>query len=142
MRTVTRYEANDGSTWDTPELAEKQDQLIADVESALSHLKPRPDTCDFANGYGCAFANGYGFVQHIKGARELALSNMREVVARHLNDDYYLKCHSGFLLRVMSESGKVLNNAYYRIECICPDTDREFGQPYFVTHQHEVKVTP
>jgi hypothetical protein len=118
VRTITVYEADDGSRWNTPDEARMRDVLIADEARmrdvliaecetfAAREMRPRPDNTDFANGHG--------FVLQPPGARERLLAWLR---AKGANRD-----SSGPI-------GKLL----WRLQCM-DDLNREWGQPYFALH--------
>ena len=135
MNEIIKYQANDGSVWDSEEKAVKQDKLIVTLESAMAHLKPRPKGCDFTNGKG--------FVQHEVGAYAKTEANLRKVFSSYypgpigIHDP--LTCDMWLLMRCVCDSGnRSMNHAFNRLACMCSRNNREFGQPYFVTHQSEV----
>ena len=134
MRVVKRYESSDGKVWKTKEQALKQDKLIAGIKAAYAHLKPRPKNDD-------AFCNGVGFIQHDPGAYDLAVSNIRKVAADYTQDERFLTCEVWLLIRGTEDcKSKLLSNAVGRLQRICPKTNREYGQAYYVTHPWEVRA--
>lgn len=65
MKTVTRYQADDGSLWPTESEALARDRLIREVDALLLDLQlgPRPV-------HDGDFCTGESFVQQPKGSRE------------------------------------------------------------------------
>ncbi len=105
MRSVTVYEAEDGSRWNTEDKAMERDGLILLVAARESTLRPRP------SGPGARYSSGNGYLQHPPGTRT--------DLAGWLTDHGWNRDSQGPI-------GKL----GWRVHCM-DDHDREWGQPYF-----------
>lgn len=143
MKSLTVYEANDGSRWDTPAQASERDELLAAVEAAMQPLGKHDD--------GCAFVNGAGYYQHTQEACDAARNGLWSLTRRPLElwianqrekygttEDEVSKCHPSWFLRMLDGSCPPLEKAWSRFYCM-DDQCREWGQPYYASHQNEAQ---
>lgn len=137
MKAITRYQAEDGSIWMTPEAALEREHFIVVVDEAMVPLGPQYDdgTCDFANGHG--------YIQHSPEAVAAARANLmpitrkllacwfKDQLERHGKDP--VDAHPSWYSRILDGDHRPLDQAWRRIGCI--DTQhREWGQQYFAAN--------
>jgi hypothetical protein len=130
MKTITLYQATDGSNWPTEAEALKRDQLCADVDDAMGGLKPRPN--------GSHFDNGHSFVQQTSEAVMLAKRTLVRLCLQETGHGVFAnpaeEIHPMSVAgRILSDVGGPLNTAWWRFACM-DGQHREWGQPYFVNH--------
>ena len=137
MKEVIRYVSEDGSEFDTKEECLAMDELIREINKAMSSLV----TLDV----GVSFLNGDGYIQQDVERYHKTWNALCEVT-----DDYFrdiLKRPLGYDIPFMSTkfidecSPKALRCAWRRFERIDPRTFREYGQLYFKNHPETAKGT-
>lgn len=140
MKPITKYQANDGSTWNTEVEAVKRDGEHAYIAAIMSKLKPRPDSCDFSNG-------NLGYVQHDPAAFSevwaLLLNETRMRMPEWCEKNAAKIAEPGgvdaaWFCRIMDDSGP-LCNAWNRL-CSFDAQAREYGQPYLRWHPTKATV--
>lgn len=105
MKSITVYEANDGSRWNDETKAYERDALIAEAKAFLLSLGMRD------HPLGVGFGNGDGYVQQPADIRGKLLAWLKEKGANRDSD---------------GPIGKVM----WQLHCI-DEQDRQWGQPYF-----------
>lgn len=135
----TIYIADDNSRFADKNDCIHYEHLCAEVEAAMSLLKPRPNE-------GCAFENGSGYLQQHIQTCELVRKRILNICA--LEMPYWARiiqeCANG--LRHISHASRIIcdcdnqcfTSALNRLQCIDFTNGKEFGQPYYVSHQDEV----
>ena len=146
MESITKYRAEDGSEWSTPEQAIEREKAIAEVRAAMTPLGEHPGST--------AFTNGDGFIQHDKAnvlKARFALYDLAKAgpLKSWIEDqktifgktDYQMavEVHPSWFQRMLDGGCDPLYRAYCRILCI-DDQCREWGQPYYAEHPHEAKM--
>ncbi|HEU4662507.1 MAG TPA: hypothetical protein VFS55_00605 [Dokdonella sp.] len=137
MKTVTRYQSDDGLFFETEVACRKHEALVARVAEILARLRPVPTTTEFANGEG--------FVQQ---DRDTFLGVQRELSAlariahedrgfdRHFDyvDTADHPCGGSFIGRLLDDGGPAAVRAgWSRLMCTDPYF-REWGQPYYAAN--------
>ena len=135
----TIYIADDNSRFADKNDCIHYEHLCAEVEAAMSLLKPRPNE-------GCAFENGSGYLQQHIQTCKLVRKRILNICA--LEMPYWARiiqeCANG--LRHISHASRIIcdydnqcfTSALNRLQCIDFTNGKEFGQPYYVSHQDEV----
>lgn len=135
----TIYIADDNSRFADKNDCIHYEHLCAEVEAAMSLLKLRPNE-------GCAFENGSGYLQQHIQTCELVRKRILNICA--LEMPYWARiiqeCANG--LRHISHASRIIcdydnqcfTSALNRLQCIDFTNGKEFGQPYYVSHQDEV----
>lgn len=134
MKAITKYQAIDGSEWNSPEKAEARDRLVDSVNKIMAMLKPTPEKL-----------NWDGYVQQnaatIAGVKErlYSLANVEGVLKwwidsqkqGHGKTDYDLihLCHPSWFCRMLDGDHGPLDRAYHRLCCI-DVSGREWNQPF------------
>ena len=128
MKTITKYQANDGSEWTTEEAAMKRDALIVEVDQAIRPFGPR------IVDEGCKFANGHGYVQHSRQSYAETRAALTTILLREFgpmpSGESPDALHVSWLARFAGECAEPLHNAFYRLYCT-DEEFREWGQPYY-----------
>jgi hypothetical protein len=133
MKTITLYQAVDGSTWPTEAEALKRDALCSHVDAAMALLKPRPKDIGFSDG-DVFVQQGPGPVLAAKQRIvDLAYAVTEHAVFTNNAEEIHPRSVAGFIL---DEVGGPLARAWSRFACI-DDSCREWGQPYFRSHPNE-----
>jgi hypothetical protein len=135
----TIYIADDNSRFDDKNDCIHYEHICAEVDAAMSLLKPRPNE-------GCDFENGSGYLQQHIQTCELVRKQILNICA--LEFPYWERIikECGYGLRHISHASRIIYDYDYRclvsalnrLECIDFTNGKEFGQPYFVSHQDEV----
>lgn len=129
MRTVTKYQANDGSEWDTVEQCEDHERLLERIEAINAILSDHP--VDGNDDVG---------VQHDPMKVALFVTQLKELAAEECPQ--YAK---EIILATSGNSigGRILNDGnspawrlWYRWMCI-DRNGREFGQPYYALQSNK-----
>lgn len=132
MKTVTRYEANDGSEWTKEADARARDQLIAEVSDVMSVLpKPPRDALD----------GGKAYFQHSPANVLAAQAGLARAYLKRWKDcnghiqwviDADKPAGGTFFGRILSDGdmARPIWGGWSRIECI-DSRFREWEQPYF-----------
>jgi hypothetical protein len=136
MKTITLYQAVDGSNWPTEAEALKRDALCSHVDAAMSLLKPRPTDI--------GFSDGDSYVQQEPGPAltakqrivDLAYAVTEHAVFANNAEEIHPRSVAGFIL---DEVGGPLAKAWSRFSCI-DSQYREWGQLYFVNHPNTEAV--
>jgi len=135
MKTITKYVADDGCEFNTPDECEKHEQLIEACNDAMGMLPPRP-----------SIPHGQ-FMQRDRIACLRAKRGMFTILVARWGESYPEmngwkadEVHPGsFAGRLASESAKPIASAWWRLSCIDFDTGREYDQPYFANNPGEAR---
>ena len=138
MRSVTRYQANDGSEWDTAEKAHKRDAMSSAVDSAMCLLRDVPSEL-----------NWEGFVQQDPETirevkrRLFEIANVHGVLKWWIDsqqkehskteNDLAQNCHPSWFVRLLDGGSRPLGIAYGRL-CAIDEHGREWNQPYYANN--------
>ncbi len=128
MKTITKYQANDGSEWSNPEDAEKRDALCVKVDAAMQPLGTVPKDVSDGNGW---LQHDLETVNRAKDAiMEICQSEgFAESFAAFKNKGR--DCHPLSVIgRVLDDFGGPLNRAWNRF-CRIDLQGREHQQPFF-----------
>jgi len=128
MKTITKYQANDGSEWNSKAEAIERESLIARVAAVMAPLGEVPE----------AVKQGSGWVQHdietVLTARDGIMDLCRSMGMfegckwRH---DLGRDCHPlGIVGRILSEDNGPIGDAWGRFGTI-DEQGREHQQPYY-----------
>lgn len=138
MKTITKWQANDGSEWDSPECATKRDTLIAEVAAVMDPMGQR------VTDHG-------GHKQHTGSVVETvrdglyAIANRDGILKWWINDQKskfsktdadLIRCHPSWFCRMLDGGHAPLERAYGRLCCI-DKMYREWDQPYFANKADE-----
>ena len=116
MKAVIRYQADDGSVWETEEAAQQRDRIKWTCDSIPAKLRLR----DRPTGN---FSNGEGFVQQPTGSKDRLWEELRRIGRIGWNRD----------------SDGPVGKLSYRASSM-DDQDREWGQPYFALNPGRGKM--
>ena len=136
MKTIQKYEANDGSVWDTETECLAHESLCERIRNVMKAFPPLP------KNDGCSFANGGGYIQLsepiVTKVREQLLDLIGEKVThKWVQESRGGKKHPSWVHRLLSDCEITpLSKAWYRICCV-DDQWREWGQPYYAAHPTE-----
>lgn len=128
MKTLTKYQANDGSEWDTAEEAQKRDELHAKVEAAMAPLGDVPE----------AVEKGKGWLQHDMETVNVAKDRILDICREEGFNKHFpafnnpgRDCHPLSIIgRVLNDNGGPLDRAWSRFARI-DEQGREHQQCYF-----------
>lgn len=128
MKAVIKYQANDGSEWNTAEQAETRDKLHIQVEAIMAPLGQVPE----------AVRDGRGWLQHELETVLTAKDGILELCRSFGYDINYpvfknpgRECHAlGIIGRILSDDGGPLGRAWSRFGRI-DEQGREHQQPYY-----------
>jgi hypothetical protein len=129
MKTITLYQAVDGSNWPTEAEALKRDTLCAQVNEAMSAVRARPKVLDAGNGDF--------FLQQdrdkVLSAKQAIVEVTGHDVFKHPAADIHPQSFAG---RLLDDMGGPLRDAWWRLSCIDLQW-REWDQPYYVNNPEE-----
>ncbi len=126
MKTITKYQADDGSEWGTRTEAMRRDSLYHRVRSAMEMLGPMP-----------VGLKEWEYLQHSRGSYEDARCNIASIIHDHDRDipiDVSLAAGS-MVHRIFDGADCPISKALDRFACISPKTFREYNQPYFAINE-------
>jgi hypothetical protein len=158
--TLTKYEANDGRLFDTEEYCREHEREMAECAEIAALLCPEHrDAVRNGGGFIQHDRMRVETAVILFADRLIARFKPKLVAALAGNEDYNAKDINGLLntlglVKVTPTHGGMHTLRYYqdrcsmwfgpyadmlcRLNCIDFDKAREFDQPYYVTHQHEV----
>ena len=126
MKTVTRYQAADGSIHPTEKEALKRDRIVGKVRRIMKPLGVIPKE------KGCGFANGDGYIQHnivdVRLAKIKLIAYGQEIFGNEGPVSF------NYMGRVFSDYNiDVFYNAWVRLACH-DEMGREWGQQYYAVN--------
>lgn len=133
MKEITRYQADDGTVFDTEEKAIKHDTKSLSIKKIYKLLKPIPEDD------GCKFANGAGYVQQDPLAvQEFKRQIMLMGAVHHAKMAEWAKnpieVHPQSIVgRILCDCDSLLYAAWSRVMCT-DEKGREWGQPYYASN--------
>lgn len=129
MKTVTIYEAPDGSRFNTQSECFSYESMLDILEAVKAPL-----------GNATPDSNGSNFIQHEKAAVRKFDAAFEKVIRTYFGKecaDLYHQFPRGFVWRLLSDRQHPFNDAVckagYRRQCI-DERLREWGQPYFAAN--------
>jgi hypothetical protein len=137
MRTITKYQANDGSEWVKQDDCIKREQMIRDVDGAMSCLRDHPTERGWE-----------GYILHDKEALVqckamlFKISNTEGILKWWIDgqkadhgkvDSDFLETHPSWFCRMLDGGHSPLSSAYNRLQCI-DDELREWNRPFYAGH--------
>jgi len=131
MREIKMYQSEDGEIFKTVKECGEHEFKIHAVRVIMGELNDRPNTEEFAEGYGC--------VQQSSDVVKKAITRIAQLSIVELNDDFYLyptKALNTMIGRAICESDKYLAKAWYRFQCM-DDDYKEWGQPFFAEKRNK-----
>ena len=133
MKAITKYKANDGTEFETEKQCQEYESLCARVSAVMEAWPEHP------KNDGCSFVNGGGFIQLTKGTFEQVRSNLLDIIAQEIPNQWVEQSKDGtrhpiWVGRLLSDAGSgPLYSAWLRIQCVDPSF-REWGQPYYANN--------
>jgi hypothetical protein len=124
MKIITRYEANDGKIFKTPEEGFKYERLLEEMKEILSLLPPEPP---FESGW----ANGKVYVQCDMDNVTRAKTKFRALYNKEF--DRIGESFSAISGRLLDDSGSPLYGLWSHLTWI-DETNRWWGQAYYMLH--------
>lgn len=136
MKSITKFQSDDGSEWTTPEQALARDRLCREVNEAMALLPPRPVDRTLDRGERFLQHNRDVVLRAKQAIVDLAWRETGHEVFKHPAADIHPFSVAG---RVLDDSGSPLNRAWWRFMCI-DDQWREWEQPYFARNPNAAAV--
>lgn len=141
MKTVTKYQADDGTEFSSEAKALAHEALcteIAGIVSALPEL-PKDD--------GSRFVSGHGYIQHDPAVFWTVRENLLKIAKRFTDLQWIdqaiedrVGVHPSWPTRAINECcPEPLSEAWYRIYCTDAVTLREYGQPFYASNPEKVE---
>lgn len=130
MKVITKYQADDGTEFNSKLDCMKHEVLCEKIQQIMALLPKRPDDMEFANGHG--------YVQHAEKSviqfrnRLLALMD-GQIDHPWVGETRQGKAHPSYLARLLDDSASPLGAAWNRLLMI-DKKFREWGQPYYAMH--------
>jgi hypothetical protein len=135
---VTRYEANDGSLFESETEATAHDAYLEEVKVVEAMLPARPDD-------GSQFENGAGYLQHTpEKVREFKRAVLMLAAKDDPDSEFIEWAREPDRIRGMGIVGRSIDDGcdryvgrlWHRVRCM-DDRCREWGQPYFAPNPGE-----
>jgi hypothetical protein len=140
MKPITRYQADDGSIWETPEEATARDRLLAAIPEATAPLGPAPDDERMGDGAGYRRHAPSDVLEVRRRLIALAREEFPDFAAS--NPEWFDPDEHpawSFLGRVLGDGVSPLFAAWRRLMCT-DDAGREWIQPYYVSRPNPQAV--
>jgi hypothetical protein len=134
MKALTIYIADDGSRFDKEIDCLAYELMGKEIEIIMRPLGARNDSCEFANGGGY-YQHESPHLVKIELAKYLLkkqpdLKAAAQIVAGENIDMSWIR-------RFTDHMGNYMNKATFRLSCINYTSAREYGQPYYASHESE-----
>ncbi|MCK9279314.1 MAG: hypothetical protein M0P71_01730 [Melioribacteraceae bacterium] len=135
MKIITKYQAIDGSEWNTEEECNTREKMIEQVDNAMSLLKPIPKEL-----------NWEGYVQQsaevVKECKRKLFNivNQKDILGEAIKwqikkyDTKFEEVYSSWFCGMLDENNAPLYNAYNRL-CNIDKENKEWNQPYYATNK-------
>jgi hypothetical protein len=144
VKQITKFQADDGTEFRTPNEAMAHDALCVEVAALVAKLHARPDD-------GCNFSNGHGFIRQDKDAVLAVQRGLVAIARRYFGSDEIYERHFRYSEEAEKPTGHTfvgrliddgcpapVTRAWQRLMCIGEDF-REWGQPYYANHPNEAE---
>jgi hypothetical protein len=144
MKTITKFQADDGCEFKTSDECQAHESLCAAVVKIMSKLtaEPKDDHCNFSNGRG--------YIQHDPLTFLDVRNALLELGAAQFSEDsnlrvWFEQCKDGkrhvyWISRLLDDNGQlVILRAWNRI-MNTDDSFREWGQMYFVLNPNLISL--
>jgi hypothetical protein len=127
--------SDDGKEFESEKDCLDYESWLKRYDAILRKLPKHPDTCEFTNGEG--------YIQHdlkvLEGVRkEFYTLAIEEIKSIHPDAGDIVPNSYGFW-RYLDDNGAIGYVKGIRFLCINYENGREYGQPYFVSHESQVK---
>lgn len=136
MKEQSIYIADDSTRFDSEIECMKYEVMCKEIELIAKPLGIKPDDCDFANGGGYIQHNNPNLVK-IELAKYLYAKDPKIKAAKQIIDGEDI--NMSWVGWYIDGMGRCVNNLISRLSCINYISNREYGQPYFVSHENEAK---
>lgn len=139
MKKVTKFEADDGTVFDTDKKCKLYEAVIMKLKKMFSVLPPLP------KNDGCRFANGTGWIQHDSKVFNDLCNKFYKLacqVCPYIKKNKFEMHTYGFwrcLNDAETENADLLYDLGQRILNTNRQSYREYGQGYYVEHESEVE---
>lgn len=134
MKTITKYQADDGSEWKDEKKALDRDALCEQVNSIMADWPKEP------KDDGCQFTNGHGFIQLSESFIMEKRDKLLKLIAKHIDHKWVQQAlddptiHPSWIGRLLDDSDlSPLYRAWCKFDCI-DKFCRQWGQPYYASH--------
>ena len=135
MREIKMYQSEDGEIFETVKKCGEHEFKIHAIRVITGELNDRPNTEEFAQGYG--------FIQQSSDVVKKAITRIAQLSIVELNDNFYLnptKALNAIIGTAICESDKYIAKAWYRFQCMDNDY-KEWGQPFFAERSNKLPKT-
>lgn len=136
MKHKTIFIADDDTRFDNEADCMRYEAMCIEVGLIAEKLGVKPDSTDFANGGG--------YLQHanpklvkIELAKYLYAKDPNFKAAKQIIDGEDV--HMSWIAHYMDGRYKCVGNLIGRLMCINYTSNREYGQPYYASHESEAK---
>lgn len=134
MKVVSRYEALDGTLYDTQKACLKRDRMIQRIRRITDTWPkvPDDDNCNFANGHGYLQWTEKQFLAAKKAILTILAGEFKKGSTEYaaiLNP----KTHLSWPCRMADDMDHLTDRPLNRLYCV-DSRFREWGQPYFASH--------
>lgn len=139
---IVRYQARDGSVWNSEAAADRRDRLNFEVAQVMAGLTPRPKALEDNKGYlqhSAASVLNVSRLLMSLAAPFLGADWMQRQRAKHSEDEIALGIRGCFGRICDGDDSEPLQRAYSRMLCI-DDQNREWQQPYFAINPDAKRV--
>ena len=140
MEQIIKYKSADGVEFDDKGKCKSHEDLYYCVCQSMERIPKKPEET--------SFTNGKGYLQHEKTDVKRCMIEVLKVAQLYFNYDHMndvlkdpFACRNGIVVRFISDCcPRFINSAWYRFICIS-DNYKEYGQPYYASHQDEASKT-
>jgi len=127
MKTVTKFQSEDGKLHDTEQQALSADYFVEMAEKIEQLLPQHKDD-------NLSFANGHGYLECDPSQIELAKKSLILIASQEFKVDF--KSADGIIGRYLCDRNSPLYSAYMKLKCI-DNLNRMWGQPYFANNPNQ-----
>jgi hypothetical protein len=117
MKRISKYVADDGTEFSCEHKCVAYEEDCAKIDEIMSVLKPRPETTS------CRFENGGGFLKHLGIDVINVRGSLLKIAKKYTSHKWIQGAIDG--TSHISGAGRLISELPH---------NREFGQPYFVSH--------
>lgn len=138
MKEIIKYLSDDGLEFKVKAECMTHEANVLIMNDIISELPVRPD--------GCGFSTGDGYVQHDRELFDRVKIALLEFYKRYTTHKWIqetiddpLNIDPSWAGRILGETApNIIYKSWYRFMCTGKNL-KEFGQPYYATHQIEAK---